>query len=341
MSTDRAHIAKRKFRKLLRNPVGFVRDSPFFRSFSPPAQLIAQDAMALHEPERLQNETIRRAITPRRPAINGLLRAEGKIQISEAKARLKGWTVALLYEEAQEEDADRLIEAFSLYEDFSPLKAEKIGRFSCQINRYEPVISILNRIDTANKGRLGGFDIIICLNVHANVVEAVRCCSPSIKTILIRSDDTAEGLNVSTEHTDALICSADFAERYTGEMRRVNTTSSIVNQAQLVRKVVQELGPKSPDVLLPLIGAEDYDPTLIDFDSSRFQGVIYLNHHPKIAASSLRDYLAAMSQNVSAMLVLDSVYMRYRTLCEDIELGSSPAKLIEFCLMDGVLFDVH
>ncbi|MNR53021.1 hypothetical protein D3C85_1729620 [compost metagenome] len=54
----------------------------------------------------------------------------------------------------------------------------------------------------------------------------------------------------------------------------------------------------------------------------------------------MMDIYEKVSNSIVGIAVLESTYMRYRSLCEAVEAGHSATSLIEACLMDGGLFDV-
>lgn len=58
-------------------------------------------------------------------------------------------------------------------------------------------------------------------------------------------------------------------------------------------------------------------------------------------SNNFSDYLHEFSSKVETLLVSESVYMRYRTLCEKIERGGSSAEFFEYALKDGFMFYVH
>ena len=105
-------------------------------------------------------------------------------------------------------------------------------------------------------------------------------------------------------------------------------------------RVLRETGPKERDMLLQVTGSPGYRPELHEFNRSRYQGLIRLRPGRLPDAASMREFIHGLASEIEEMYVLESVYMRYRTLVEEVESGALPDRLIEACLRDGVLFDV-
>jgi len=360
MKADRFHVLKRKLRKLLRDPLGFWRDSflgQLLQSWHrEPLMLVAggHSAGLSMPPEHLPSPGCKpepavvvvraesEAVVLRPDAAwLGALSRQGKISLKDPADTPKGWVTALVHDEQDSVEVSGLKAALNAQDDFAPLRSKSLGRILSEIDADEPVISILNRIDVKNKERIARINTLVLINTPANVVRALRCCGPQQRILLVLTDSVSETLTLAPADTDAVICPVWHPAAAMSDWRRRNVTVTREQLPGLIRKVLQETGPKNPDMLLPLIAGNTYDSSLAAFDVRRHQGIIRLASAQVQQVSSLHEYIVKMAPLVREMLVLDSVYMRYRSLCEAVEAGESPAPLIEACLQDGVLFDVR
>lgn len=339
MKANNLSIFFRKWRKLLRDPAAFWRDSFLYILYkkirSDNHSVIASDYFDIDSrnlPELSDSNPL--------PALLGHLGSQGRINLKDPIDKPKGWVTTIVHTAADTEEVLNLCAGLNQYKDFSPLRTDSLKRILTEVDHQEPVISILNRIDMKNKERIARIDNIIVVNPTANVLEALRCCGTRNKTILILIESIEDDFSLLVANADAVICLSSHPAAALN-WRRKNCIENLDQLPGILRRVIQEIGPKNPDMLLPLIGGTAYNPSLITFDSRRYQGIIRLESSTVPRVQNLREYIKHLSANVSEMLILDSIYMRYRSLCEEVEAGSSPAALIEACLQDGVLFDVH
>lgn len=359
MKADRFHVLKRKLRKLLRDPLAFWRDSflwqllQVWRREQQPLLAGADIASPVLPPQPLAflSSAPLPAVVPvlvptavaAKPDVSrlGTLSRQGKINLKDPADTPKGWVTVLVHGEADSDEVGTLQAALNAQDDFAPLRSKSLDRILSDIDADEPVIAILNRIDVKNKERIARIDNLVLVNAPANVVRALRCCGPQQRILLVLTDSVPDDLTLAPADTDALICPVWHPAAAMSGWRRRNVTVTGEQLPGLIRKVLQETGPKDPDMLLPLIGGMAYDPALAAFDPRRHQGIIRLAPGQVPQVGSLHEYILQLAPLVHEMLVLDSVYMRYRSLCEAVEAGESPAPLIEACLQDGVLFDVR
>lgn len=370
MQTNRSYLLKRALKTLLRDPIAFWRDSAFKRLC---AKLLGTIRRGAERPSTARMKTAtkrrqsqagkggaqvllqfparampagpnRKSMMPGTPVLEGAmlgtLSRDGVIRLEEATGSLQGWGTALVHTEQGTDDALALRAVLSDYVDFSPFKDAALNHIVSEIAPDEAVISILNRIDAKNKERIAHIDNLVLLNVSGNVAQALRCCGPMQRTVLVLTDHATDDLAAMPSDVDAVICLASHPAAQL-KWPRMNVIAHLEALPQMLRKVLQDIGPKRPGMLLPLIGGLRHDRAVADFDARRYQGIIRLTPGPVQGVASMHEYVTMMAGRVNEMLVLDSVYLRYRSQCEAIEQGASPASLIEACLQDGVLFDVH
>ncbi|MBU9818852.1 hypothetical protein J1782_02970, partial [Rahnella sp. BCC 1045] len=78
----------------------------------------------------------------------------------------------------------------------------------------------------------------------------------------------------------------------------------------------------------------------INFDYYNYDGILKINKSENKRFTTMLDFYSNLSNNVIGIAMKESAYMRYKSLCEDIESGASAHNLIEMFLTDGMIFDV-
>jgi len=347
---------RRKLRKLRRNPVGFFMDSKgldgtVFRYFyrlvhkrnsEQPICDYSNKQTPINKVDLLEVLPVESSF-PEHVAASlrlGEISRYEKIQIKDPVGKAKGWRTVLVYPKGYVYLVSDLTSCIEQFSDFSPLKSDALMHIATDVDELEPPVSILNRIDLRNKERISELDNIVMFDTHVNLIEAIRSSGTNQKIILVLTKDIGIDFECSANYIDALICIGDI-DLKGGECRRTNVIASLSQLPVMLRKVVQEIGPKDPNMLIPLIGGEKYVPELFEFDSRRYQGIIRLNSRVDLQCNDFKAYVSELAERVEQLFVIESIYMRNRSLCEAIENGDSPKKLIELCLYDGVIFDVN
>ena len=375
LKNDRKIIYSRKLRKLIKNPKQFFIDSKWFSwllnknnskiRIGITSTSTTQDKLNLlpgnelnheQEPEKIDFITAETQL-PKKESINtqtnkkeissnkhatsiGSIPSRGYIKIQPPPSKPTGWISVLVHKIDDQERANALYAKLISMDDFPPFSKEKLTTISIDIDPHEETLSILNRIDVTNKELFSSVSNFIFIDNPLNIIEAIRATGPYVRTIVVRTNYSEPHPILSSSSIDALISSIPGDLEFSG-LRRANYFSSIDSLSQMLRKVVQEIGPKSPDMLIPVIGCLEYSKEYLGFDSSRYQGIIYIKRSVNAKSNDFIGYLKKFSENIVGMMVVESVYMRYRGICEAIEMGSNPTELLKQSLFDGVIFDVR
>lgn len=263
-----------------------------------------------------------------------------RVIFGNVESRRIGWRVGFFYANKDRELAAKLMSKMNQFDDFKPLRSENIyvGRFD--ISDEVSALSIINRIDVANKAKISAIDHIVLLNAPVNLQEALRACGTKQKIIVVDTSD--RGSKAVSLDADALIT---VAENKTAAAHVGLRKSIVVRDPRMIpfaiRRAVQEGGPKSPDMLIDLLGKGGFSPDFFNFDASRFQGIIQLNARVEFNSRSLEEFCRRLANSIASIYILDSVYCQYRTMCEEIEQGRGVAEFLCATLKDGILFDVQ
>ncbi|WP_454742849.1 glycosyltransferase [Cupriavidus necator] len=307
-----------------------------------PTELLAEQSPQVHSTELAADIGLNEVKSQRRlisPSFSVIKEGE-RIIFGNVENRRIGWRVGFFYSDEYYDLAEELISRMNEFEDFRPLKKDNvyIGRF--EISESTTALSLINRIDVANKARISAVDHIIMLNAPQALQSALRASGTTQRIIAI--DTLGKGREAAAADVDVLISTALDKESLFGKtLRREITVADERMIAYAIRRAIQEGGPKSPDMLIPLVGGDEFFPDFFDFDVRRYQGFIKINENIDFRSKSLEQFCGTFARSVVSMHVLDSVYCQYRSLCEDVERGESVAELLCATLKDGILFDVR
>ena len=328
LSKDKKIMFSRKIKKLIRNPKKFIFDSRFFKS--------------IFDKKTLNHEHFEKKELPLTSSNSflGNIPKKGPIKIDAPPKKPSGWVTALVYSHDDQDRADVLFSSLTAMKDFSPFSIENLKKIEIDITKEENALSILNRIDVNNKAKFASVSNFIFIDCPTNIITAIRSTGPYIKTILVRTEYSRSYPLECGDFFDAVISAMPEDFEING-LRRFNSFTDIHSLTKMLRKVVQEIGPKSPDMLIPIINCMEYSNECANFEANRFQGIIYINKSVGVGVENFSEYLSEFSKLIVGMMVVESVYMRYRSICEAIELGGSPAELLKQSLYDGVIFDVR
>lgn len=322
--TDKSERSRwqRKLRKLRRDPVQFFKDSPMGRLLIRPGQA------------RLV------APLPGTPAASrrfGSIPAQGRIRFEKPPSKPVGVICAFFYAQGDEARAQALLDSMKGFEDFRYLRAPLLQVGDFEKPQAASAVEIAERIDRENKQRISEVDHVILLDPPSSLVEGLRACGARQRLIVVLTQSSSE--LPDPWHTDVLITSGPTpAKAY----RRVIEVSAPTSLHIAIRRAVSEGAPKSPDMMLPMVGfSQTCREQLLAASAGPNHGIIQLrqpqpNRFPRPSSMMCTDLAA----RIGALAVKESIYLRYRNLCDRLDEPSARAWFLNFALFDGVMFDV-
>lgn len=358
---DKSIIRNRKLRKFVNSPMLFFRDA-LNKRLPPGGELDYQnralksatlvdenyavaDSIAEHEKNPTENFLKKSKIINDKNFL-GVIGEADRIVIKEPVVKLRGWTVCLFYSDNQRDYAEVLGGRLAEFQDFSPLQQGRVNYAEFLDKKFTSTLELINKIDVKNKEKFAKIDFAIFINPDPVVIGAIRSCNENIKivSILMRNHEIdLSQIDLLIDSTDAFLFFDNFKypDLFSRNSRRCNVLSSYVNMNLYIRKIVQETGPKKIDYLIPVIGAK-YNKEYLNFDINKFQGVVVLHDKNYLweETNNFDDFIKSFSNKVETLLVTESVYMRYKTLCEGISRGEQSSKFFEYALKDGFLIHV-
>jgi len=361
--SDKKIIRNRKVKKLLNNPYLFFKDM-YKKRF--PTELNRNDFSKKPDISNASTKSKGHAVVGAEPPKNeksttlkivdkaifknflGYLGDDKKISLADPITKSKEWVTCIFFPDNHKDYAEILGRKLNEYQDFSPFKNDRLNFIKYDNNIKITAFDLINKIDLSNKEKISKINFAILINPDPVTLEVLRQCNESILIVSLFLRNFAvekENIEAICEYTDAFLVfdSFEYIDFIFDNSRRSNSINSYVQIPAYLRKIVQEIGPKKIDLLLPVINA-DYQPELIEYDIQRYQGVVKLKNHDftqNLTSDSFEDYVVSFSSKIDQLLISESVYMRYRTICERIERGGNAASLFKYALKDGFIFYVH
>ncbi|WP_433850530.1 glycosyltransferase family 4 protein [Brucella pseudogrignonensis] len=357
---------RRKLRKLIHDPKLFFRDSHVWSAFtrttrqkaaflSNEAQMrkrtlmqhnnqedgVAVSIDKLHQPGHvpLPPEIVVVANNNSAPA-HFVKIGSGRIEFKDPPAKPVGLITALLYHRDNETDVNVIIEELNTFTDFNYVRSPSLQTGTFERSESLP-LEIIDRIDVKNKKIISSVDHMILINPPSSIVTSLRSCGTRQRTIVVLTDGKAEVPDYW--HTDVLITVGKESRMLAkSTWRRKINVQKLLHVHLAIRRAIQEGAPKHTDVFLPLKGFEGFNrDELMSLDRRFHQGFIRIKSGSAVKGKTMSTIIDRVTRDCVDFAVTESVYLRYKNLCDG-ELDSKKlASLISFCLYDGVLFDVR
>lgn len=331
MFTSKPHSAwQRKLRKLRRDPVRFFKDMSFVRNITPPGRASIPAG----------NDGARNVMSSElKPFVR--ITAGGPIKFQAPPSKPVGLITAFLHSECRNDDAQQLISGLSNFDDFTYVRKPHL-----QIGTFEGLehvnsLKLLERIDLKNKKNISGVDHLLLLDPPPVLVEALRSAGTRQRTIVILSKE--ETAQPDPLHTDVLIVVGKNhpAAKSQGWRRKI-ITDKLTDLPMAIRRAIQEGSPKTPDMLLPLLGFDgNYREELLGCDVKFHQGIIVRTDDVGDSNGTMEDTCLKLARAMTGLAVTESVYLRYRSLCDQIDDIEARTQFLSYSLYDGMIFDVR
>jgi hypothetical protein len=224
------------------------------------------------------------------------------------------------------------------FNDFSCLNKERLLLGNFDVDPNEKAISLINRVDFKNKTNFSKINFIFLVNPSIELCNALRSIGTEQRIIAIQTNNEN---HLSLRSVDGLITIIG-KETPQPIVRRLIHVNNHYEIPLAIRRLIQEGAKKTPDMLLELSPEKDVfsrDDFAI-FDYANYDGIIKLKIPDSGRFNTMLDFYSMISPDIIGIAMKESAYMRYKTLCEDVEKGSPPQHLLEMCLADGMIFDV-
>jgi glycosyltransferase involved in cell wall biosynthesis len=323
---------KRKMYKLKNKPLQFFKDSILFKNILPSGSLCKEKLLQINKEVALEHNNLFTNI-----------QSDGRIEFLEPPSKPEGVITLFLYANSDEDIAKSIIGGLNTFdEDFKYVCTPmlQVGLFSEQSS--DNVVKFIERIDLKNKQKISSIDHIVFLNPPPVIVQGLRCCGTRQRTIVIITDSKYELPN--EVFTDVLIVlkvanTQDCSKKI---WRRKIVTEDISHLHFSIRRAIQEGASKKLDYLLPLMGFNDFcRQELLNINVKFYQGIIKLSKKFMPIGATNSDIYNEMSKYIGELAVTESVYLKYKSICDNIDKPEIKMKFLSYAIFDGVIFDVR
>jgi len=239
-----------------------------------------------------------------------------------------------------------MLEDVYAHEDFLPCRREFLGRGYADFSSFPNNISagkLMDSADLKQREKLSNINILFVFDcMELGFFEFLRFCNPTIQIVAVYTGLIQNQFMKAISYSDCLDCLiAPVGQDLFEKFRKVYRFTDIKHVNLWIRKVVQESISRTPNYLLPLYGKNDYAPELERFDTRQWSGLIVLKHYvDNLSVCNFCDYLSKFSDCIESVYVREDVYLRYKTVCDDIEADGNLIFLLEKSLKDGFMYDV-
>ncbi len=331
---------KKKFNKLISNPSRFWKDSKYGQSFSS-SESIPKNDKSKTKPNMGGNDK-----TSVNSKLFGVVFPEGKIEFKTPPEKPVGVICALFYPIGQAkltEGKGGVIDRLGSFDDFQYLAQPQL-----QYGAYSPLLSessiesIVERIDLNNKIKLSSIDHLILIDPPTSLAAAFRTVGTRQRIIAVITD-FCESLP-DPLYVDVLVNSTADNISLKEKYRRVINIGETGSLEIGIRRAVQEGVPKTPDMFLPIVGFDSGEADrLMAFNSAYNQCLIHLDKQYRISKqiSSMSDIHNNMAKHTIELAVLESVYLKYRTILDNLDQDGMMEVFYKYAAFDGVITNVE
>lgn len=340
---------KAKFKKLIRNPALFFKDSYFYK-------LIRPKDNTNYKIDFFQNMT---------------KSEERKIELEESSCNKEGINknfmksieytpsgniifpmvehdkfthlkTIFLYSDEFEELAQEIISKCFTNIDYKPLRKGEL--ICCKYNSdlsEEGFIEILKKIDVKNKDRLSSYPNVFVLDKNTVIAQAIRYANANIisSAILVEVDNKHFGDDSFYGVLDNYIF---YNENYCllNYLRNTYNSSSVTEIVVYIRKILQNNIPREIDLLVPVISDTSLIQNILELSDMK-EGVL-INLKKGINIKSVNNHIQLcefLSKNISTLFVKESIYLKYQVLVE----SPTQENIRDFLVCsskDGVKFNI-
>jgi glycosyltransferase involved in cell wall biosynthesis len=350
---------RRKLRKLQRDPIRYFKDSWIWRAVIAPkvdfdieprasnaSGVTAASKIEIAKLSPLPPKAEAAASKPSAPKLQKskpfvFINGSDRIEFKEPPAKPKGFIIAFLSPESRQDDAQGIIKTLSVFDDFRYVSHPHLQVGTFQDHEGGSAIDLIERIDLKNKRLISAVDHIILLNPPPVIVQGLRSCGTRQRTIVIL--DGKDSIPPDPWHTDALIViGEEHPAASTQNWRRKIVVRERAHLPLAIRRAIQEGGPKTPDMPLPLLGFDgDYRLELLRLDVRYYQGIIRMAQDRVPSGRTMKEIYAHLATEMTGLAVTESVYLRYRSLCDGMQDLEVRKQFLSYSLYDGVIFDVR
>lgn len=344
----------RKFRKLKRDPFGFVKDMRLIKvlkniKFTNNKKNLHDDFRistidifdkkfeGLKYPVLIQNQNSDKSIIIKK--INSVdSRSRSVLAINDSNCKFE---INLLRE----------LKKFSKESALLDEKHLSIGYFYNFGESELPVEEVMKNIKLGQRAELTHTQNIIACRSSYSVARALRGCHSGTRLFIVVLPNDPQ-LEIPSNEIDTLIVPLGY-EVKKNLVKRVlfypNISDSFIGVAGAILRACQEASPKPLEILLPIFGKCEYDPTLLDVDTKITEGILFLdcceddicNEKKLNFNENFILQISIISKFISGIMICENALWRYKSLIDSADSLEDWSNFLKIAVADGLRFQVR
>jgi glycosyltransferase involved in cell wall biosynthesis len=344
---------QRKLRKLIRDPRRFFSDAKVIKRLMPSlGSRLRKKSSAPASANVLLKEYLSEPVFGEIKfgiAVHWISKKQGMLinDLSGPDARTR--SLFVLNRSAAKSGAALLREIQRCGERFPFLSPSHMALATFSGNEGATTEDYLLGIAPTERVKLSAVQNIVTTVNSLDFASALRACHYGSRLFLIvRPDESLPP--ISYKDIDVLIAPIGYSLDQI-KLRRVLRYPTVREDntgiAGAVLRACQEAAPKPLDVLLPALGKCNYDPPLLDVDTSSVQGILLCNQPINFASGetligrpiSFDEQMALLEHQLEGVLLCESVMWRYRNLIDVAQGPRDWISIIKLAAQDGIRFE--
>ena len=185
------------------------------------------------------------------------------------------------------------------------------------------------------------FRYVVFINPTFDLISPLRSLVDNSIVIVIYTTDFDEKLiKEEISNYDVIICGDNFSP--IGIIRRLEKTPVSRDIVPTLINVMESLEDKGVDAFIPIINGKDYDNKLLEHNINFSQVILTIGFSKKnspIVDCDFTEYLRILEKNTIKLLVLSSVFLRYKSFLVEDEFDLF--KFLSISMMDGIRYDIQ
>lgn len=334
----------RKLRKLKRNPYKFFVDAKIFRMLYPKLSFLCDKYFIRSHRTEKSDTTINNSflsVADERFKFFTNINNDDSISFTNVSKKNHRLVTRLLFSDNIDDVfIDELRVKLSQWNDFDYTHYHnlQVGVFSDELNVNR--VTLLHRISYQNKVNLSAVNYLILLDPPAELCSVLRSSFSDIYLIAVftKEPKTLDYLSI-----DCLLVNNSIKNISDRDLfRKFYDYSDINHLALTLRKIIQEANDKKPDMLLPLYNENRYQrESYLNFNNKQYQGKVLIRKNIDLKFETHEQFVGLLAAHVVSIAVVESVYLKYKNYCENIEQDYMIKRLVSMILYDGGLLDIE
>lgn len=214
-----------------------------------------------------------------------------------------------------------------------------------------PIDLILKNIAPNQRVELAHTQNIIACRSSYSIARALRACHSGTRLFIIVLPNDPP-LEIPSNEIDTLIVPLGYVIQK-NTVKRVlyypNLADPCVGVAGAILRACQEASPKPLEVLLPIFGCYEFDPTLLQVDTQLTQGILFLECSEEDICDvekikideNFGTHISYIFKFISGIMICENAFWRYKSFIDSVEGKEDWVNFLRSAIADGLRFEVR